>query len=156
MNQLSNLNASYIAGFLDGDGSIHVRLKPNVTYKYGFQIAPNIVFYQSSKEPLVLKTLRDMIGGGYLRFRNDGIVEFIIGDTDTMRDLIIQIESYLIVKKLQAKLLLKIFDQKAKVKNKEDFLALAQIIDQFQDLNYSKNRKNNSLVVADWLKLVTP
>jgi len=105
---------------------------------------------------LVLKTLRDMIGGGYLRFRNDGIVEFIIGDTDTMRDLIIQIESYLIVKKLQAKLLLKIFDQKAKVKNKEDFLALAQIIDQFQDLNYSKNRKNNSLVVADWLKLVTP
>ena len=40
---------AYLAGFLDGDGSIYVRAKPNLSYKYGFQIAPYIVFFQSKK-----------------------------------------------------------------------------------------------------------
>ena len=41
---------AYLAGFLDGDGSIYVRAKKNDSYKYGFQIAPYIIFFQSKKE----------------------------------------------------------------------------------------------------------
>ncbi len=42
---------AYIAGFLDGDGSIHIRLKPNETYRFGFQVAPLLVI--SEKEKMV-------------------------------------------------------------------------------------------------------
>lgn len=66
MNQLTKLDAAYLAGFLDGDGSIYVRVKPNATYKFGFQIAPNIVFFQSQKEIKSLEKLQEMVGGGYI------------------------------------------------------------------------------------------
>ncbi len=41
--KISSTQKAYLAGFLDGDGSIYVRIKPNNTYKYGFQVAPYIV-----------------------------------------------------------------------------------------------------------------
>ena len=140
MNLLTKLNAAYVAGFLDGDGSIHVRLKPNATYRFRFQVAPNIVFYQSQKETKFLEGLRDMVGGGYVRLRNDGIAEYIIGDTETMRNLIKKIEPYLVLKKRQARLLIEILSCKENVKNEHDFLRMAQLIDQYKDLNYSKKR----------------
>ena len=149
MNKLTKLNASYIAGFLDGDGSIYVRLKPNETYRFGFQVAPNIVFYQSKKETKFLKRLEKMIGGGYIRFRNDGIAEYIIGDTKTMRDLIKRIKPYLVLKKAQANLLIQILNQKEKVRTKKDFLKLVRAIDLYKDLNYSKKRKIGLITVVN-------
>ena len=149
MNKLTKLNASYIAGFLDGDGSIYVRLKPNETYRFRFQIAPNIVFYQSKKETKFLKRLKKIIGGGYIRFRNDGIAEYIIGDTQTMRDLIKQIKPYLVLKKAQADLLIQILNQKEKVRTKKGFLKLAKAIDLYKDLNYSKKRKIGLVTVVN-------
>ena len=49
MKNISSTQKAYIAGFLDGDGSIYVRMKPNSTYKYGFQISSYIVLFQSQK-----------------------------------------------------------------------------------------------------------
>jgi hypothetical protein len=46
MRKLNDTQKSYIAGFLDGDGSVYVKLKKNDTYRYGYQIAPYITFYQ--------------------------------------------------------------------------------------------------------------
>ena len=37
---------SYIAGFLDGDGSIMAQLVKRKGYKLGFQVRTSIVFYQ--------------------------------------------------------------------------------------------------------------
>ena len=152
MRKLTKEKAAYIAGFLDGDGSIHVRLKPNDTYRYGFKVAQNIVFYQSQKEQEFLERLRQTVGGGYVRRRNDGIAEYVIGDVGTMRDLISSVLPYLILKKRQAKLLVKIFEIKEKVKNKKDFLQLAKLIDEYQNLNYSKKRTVNSSQVAQSFK----
>jgi len=56
--KLSKEQRAYIAGFLDGDGSIYVRLKPNSTYRYRFQVSPAIVFYQSEKESNYLQWLQ--------------------------------------------------------------------------------------------------
>lgn len=156
MKQLSTVQAAYIAGFLDGDGSIYVRLKPNSTYRYGFQVAPNIVFYQSQKELKFLESLKEMIGVGYIRLRNDGIAEYTIGDTGSMRDLINQIGSHLIFKKEQAVLLIRILDRKEKIKSGEDFLKIAKLIDRYKELNYSKKRKIGSEQVIVSKKFITP
>ena len=70
---LTQTQKAYLAGFLDGDGSIYVRLKPNPTYKYGFQVAPYIVLFQSHKEKENFEKICSLIGLGYLRIRKDGI-----------------------------------------------------------------------------------
>ena len=46
---ITSVQKSYLAGFLDGDGSIYVRLKPNKSYQYGFQVSPYVVFFQSAR-----------------------------------------------------------------------------------------------------------
>ena len=150
--KLSKEERAYIAGFLDGDGSIHVRLKPNSTYRYRFQVTPAIVFYQSEKESSHLEWLHKMIGRGYLRKRNDGITEYILGDVDSIRELIKKLLPYLKLKQKQARLMLEILEMKQKIKSATDFLRLAKKMDAFQKINYSKKRIQNSLEVEKILR----
>ena len=150
---------SYLAGFLDGDGSIYVRLKPNSTYKYDFQVAPSVVFFQSLSEKSKLQILKKRLGFGYLRERKDGIVEYTVGDRKSIRSLMKMLNPYLLFKKKQAKLIIEILDFSEKISSASDFLELAKLIDEFGKLNYSKKRTVNSRVVHDHLKskgLLTP
>ena len=66
---LSSIQRAYIAGFLDGDGSVYVRAKPNISYKFGFQIAPAIILFQSQKCERHLIEIHKMLGLGYIRER---------------------------------------------------------------------------------------
>ena len=142
---LSSTQKAYLAGFLDGDGSIYVRLKPNFTYKYGFQIAPYIVFFQSKKGRTNFEKICSMCELGYIRERKDGIMEYIISKKDAIREFLVAVEPYVILKAQQLKLMIKILDLKDQVKNKNDFNVLAKLIDNFRELNYSKKRKMRTL-----------
>ena len=142
---ISVIKRAYIAGFLDGDGSIYVRLKPNSTYKYGFQISPAIILFQSIKEIEKFKKVCALINCGYMRERNDGILEYTINRRDEIIKLLKLIRPYLILKKDQADLMIKILDQKNKVKNRNDFNKLAGLIEKFREVNYSKKRKRHDL-----------
>jgi len=159
MNKVSVAQRSYLAGFLDGDGSIYVRLKPNKTYRYLYQVAPNIVFFQSRKERKGLEYMQRITGVGYLRDRNDGVVEYTIGDVSSIVDLLNSIRPYLYLKKRQADLMLQILRKKKSIKTANQFIDLAKLIDQFRELNYSKRRINTSVSVRNTLKaegLLTP
>jgi hypothetical protein len=136
---------AYLAGFLDGDGSIYVQLKPNKTYKYGFQVAPYIVLFQSSKDKKNFEKICSMINLGYIRTRNDGIVEYIIGKQEAIIKFIDLVEPYVLLKREQVKLIRKILIVKSKVRNEKDFKNLARLIDSFRDINYSKTRKLRTL-----------
>ena len=142
IQKLSSEQKAYLAGFLDGDGSIYVQLKPNSTYRYGFQVAPYIVLFQSQKSSEVFAKLCEMIGLGYCRQRSDGINEHIIGKTDELRKFLSIVQPYVILKVKQVELMLQILDVKENVKKIEDFKELAKLIDRFRELNYSKKRKN--------------
>ena len=142
---ISQNKRAYLAGFLDGDGSIYVQLKPNKTYRFGFQIAPYIVLFQSKKDQKNFERLCAIINLGYMRVRKDDILEYIIGKQENIVKFIRLIEPYVVMKKLQIRLIKKIIIAKSKVQNKEDFQALAKLIDTFRELNYSKNRKVRTL-----------
>lgn len=145
MSKLSSVQKSYLAGFIDGDGSIYVRLKPNDSYRYGFQVAPYIVLFQASKDEEIFRRVCSLMDFGYLRKRKDGILEYTIGRTEDIIELLIMIKPYLILKKRQANLMLEILKKKKSVKNKADFQGLMDLIDKFRDLNYSKKRKRHKL-----------
>ena len=142
---LSQNQKAYLAGFLDGDGSIYVRLKPNSTYRYGFQVSPYIVLFQSQKERENFQKICSLIGLGYLRVRKDGILEYIIGKTEGLREFLKIIKPFVILKKRQVALMTEILDKKEKMRNKNDFRKLTDLIDRFRELNYSKKRKKRVL-----------
>ncbi len=140
-----SIKHSYLAGFLDGDGSIYVRLKPNVSYRYGYQVDPYIVLFQSAKQKTAFIRLCAIIPFGMMRERKDGILEYAIHKAGDIREFLSWVRPYVILKKKQVALMEIILKQKARVSSASDFRRLMKLIQQFQVLNYSKNRKTRTL-----------
>lgn len=142
---ISSTQRAYLAGFLDGDGSIYVRLKPNLTYRYGFQVAPYIVLFQSCKDRDKFEKVCSLINLGYLRERKDGILEYTINRQAAIREFLKAVAPYVIMKKEQVDLMREILDMKEQIGGKEDFELLMRLVDHFRELNYSKKRKRHTL-----------
>jgi hypothetical protein len=64
---------------------------------------------------------------------------------DNLKIFLSSIKPFLILKREQADLMLKILAKKEKVKNHEDFEKLARLVDSYRELNYSKKRKIRTL-----------
>ncbi len=131
---------AYLAGLLDGDGSIYVRAKPNSSYRYGYQIAPYVAFFQKATDTNFSK-LMERIGYGRLRIRNDEMYEFTINKQAELVDFLDKVKPFLFLKRLQADLLLEILEDKKKLSSQQDFTKMLKKIDYFRELNYSKRRK---------------
>ncbi len=142
---LSPIKKSYIAGFLDGDGSIYVRAKPNSDYRFGFQIAPYVILFQSAKGKEKFTELCNLIGLGYIRERKDGVLEYTINKVADIREFLKAIYPYTLLKKKQIELMIKILDAKSKIETESDFKALLELVDSYRQLNYSKKRINRVL-----------
>ena|SRR6056297_2363964 len=134
---ISPTQKAYLAGFIDADGSIYVRLKPNNTHKYNYQISPFVILFQSGKEKESFKEICSLIKYGYLRERNDGILEYTINRQDEITEFLQLIKPYLVLKKKQAELMIKILKQKKEIKTKDDFVKLVELVDRYRELNYS-------------------
>jgi intein-encoded DNA endonuclease-like protein len=137
---ISQIQKAYIAGFLDGDGSVFVQAKSNATYKYDYQISPYIVLYQSAKNKDCLKNIQSILNIGTIRSRNDGMEELIINKINDIRFFLQEIGPYSFAKKKQLELMAQIIDAKETVEKKEDFKHLLKLIDAYSTLNYSKRR----------------
>ena len=144
MKKITNSQKAYIAGFLDGDGSVYIKLTKNDSYKYGYQIAPYITFYQKENHIDFLKKLKSILGVGYTRLRKDGVAEYIIGDEKSLICFAKQILPFSLLKSKQLKLLLEVLKLKVDIKNAKEFISLCKKIDRFRELNYSKKRKQDS------------
>lgn len=159
MKKITNFQKAYIAGFLDGDGSVYIKLTKNDSYKYGYQIAPYIIFYQKDKYINFLEGLKSLLGVGYTRLRKDGVAEYIIGDEKSLIEFAKQILPFSKLKSKQLKLLLEVLKIKVKIENAKDFINLCKKIDKFRELNYSKKRTQDSIEVKKYLikkNLLTP
>ena len=101
-------NCAYIAGFLDGDGSIVVQLKNRSDSPRGWRLMVGLHFYQDSRHKKHLIELRDIIGIGYLSDRNDKITELKVNGYNTVCQLVKLLIPHLRFKKVQARKLLEI------------------------------------------------
>ena len=131
---------AYIAGFLDGDGSIYVQAKKNDTYRYGYQVAPAIVFFQSAKSERLFREFYEFVGLGLMRKRKDGVMEITVGRNVELLQLIEMVKPYTRLKRKQLELLELILETKRLVKDQESFSDLLKLIDGYRSLNYSKRR----------------
>ena len=141
MKTISSEQKSYLAGFLDGDGSIYVRLKPNSTYRFGFQMIAYVAFFQSGKHREEFEKVCELMPYGMIRVRKDGILEYTISKQEEITEFLLSIKDYLVMKKPQAELVLEVMKLRRDINDKKDFQNLMNKIESFRELNYSKKRK---------------
>lgn len=134
----------YLAGFLDGDGSVNAQIVQRDDYILKFQIRFIITFFQSTKRHWFIIWLDKTIKTGVIRKRNDGISEYTLIGIKNVRELLINLLPYLIIKKRQANLVLSIMETYNKNQKKEEFLKLCKLVDQISLINDSKKRFLNS------------
>src|SRR5271167_2725978 len=93
--------ASYIAGFLDGDGSIHFQLVRQKEYRFGFYIRASISFSQSTSARQGLERIQAMVGGGgYMRDRGTGMSDLVITSRPLLLRILQAVEPYVIFKEV--------------------------------------------------------
>lgn len=134
----------YIAGFIDGDGSINTQIVPRHDYVLKFQIRFTITFFQKTTRHWFIIWLDKKLKIGVVRKRNDGISEYTITGAQNVKKTLLWLLPALQIKKPQAKLVLAIIEKQSKDQSKEDFISSCEMVDLIAKMNDSKLRINLS------------
>ena len=62
-----NLDASWVVGFVDGEGCFHVGINPHSDMKTGYQVLPEFTVVQHKRDAQVLHGLKAFFGCGVVR-----------------------------------------------------------------------------------------
>ena len=143
---------AYIAGFLDGDGSIFFQLVRRKDYIYGYQIRSSIAFYQKKEHSRILEWLKSIFGCGYIRHRKTGVSDYTIVESNKVRNVLKRLQPYVRLKCEHVKLGIEILDMLGSVGTADGFLAVCRKVDYFKNLNYSKKRTVTSQDVERFLR----
>jgi hypothetical protein len=143
---------AYIAGFLDGDGSIFFQLVRRKDYCFGYQVRTSIAFYQKTENERILLWLKERFLAGYLRRRKTGISDYTIVEPKEVRRVLELLQPYVRLKQEHVRLGLQILDELPRAVDAVKLLSLCQLVDRFRNINYSKKRVITSGVVEHFLK----
>lgn len=145
---------AYLAGLIDGDGSIILQLRRREGMRFLFRIKAVVIIYQDVKCYNETEQLHEIIGYGYLYERNDRMNEIRIEGFDKVADLLKKIQPYLRFKKQQAKLMLEALKIVSNKKYSiDDFVKICELSDKISECNYSsKNRKYTKEYVINELR----
>ena len=145
-------DASYLAGFLDGDGSIHFQLVRQKEYRFGYYIRASISLSQSTSARAGLEHLQRLIGGGYLRDRGTGMSDLVVTSRPLLIEILSEVEPYVIFKKRHVRRALELLAQIRPRMEAEEFLEVAKKVDDFASLNYSKTKRITAADVEQHLR----
>jgi hypothetical protein len=104
--QKKEIERAYIAGFLDGDGSLMLQIKKRTDSTRGMRFMATICFYQDARHNAPLKWIQEFFKVGYISHRNDGMTELRINGYKQVRDILITLSPYIRFKKIQAQTLI--------------------------------------------------
>ena len=141
LESLADAKLAYIAGFLDGDGSIYPQIVKRPDSILKFQIRFTISFTQKDRRRFFLVKLKKTLGLGTFRKRKDNQCSLDIVGIDGCRALLTVFLPFIELKRRQAKFTLEIIERLPAAKNSpHDFLQLCYLADKVSSFNDSKNR----------------
>lgn len=145
---------AYLAGLIDGDGSIMLQFKPQKRMKFLFRAKSTVIIYQDAKMKSEVAKLWNIIGAGYQYERNDHICEIRIEGFAQVKKLLSGLKPFLRFKRKQARLMIKALDILGKKNYSiKDFLTACVIADKISSFNYrSIHRKYDSKFILSELK----
>lgn len=157
MGSRSKIELSYIAGFLDGDGSLMLQLKKRKDGILKFRFMATICFYQDTRHEKTLYWINKILGIGYISRRNDGMTELRINGYKPIRDILKSLVPYVRFKKPQCSALLQaceiLSSTKFKKLTKMQLAKLVEFILVIQSENYVTKRKKTKSELYEVLDL---
>ena len=147
MGSRLKIELAYIAGFLDGDGSLMLQIKKRSDGKIGIRFMPTICFYQDTRHESPLVWIRDVFGIGYFSRRNDGMSELRINGYKKVAQILTELSPYIRFKKIQAKALVTacniLSSKKFSELTKKQLNTLVDLILIIQNENYVTKKKKD-------------
>lgn len=157
MGSLSNINSAYIAGFLDGDGSLMLQLKKRSDRSKGFRFMGTICFYQDTRHEKPLSWIKKTLGIGYLSRRRDGMTELRINGFDQIAHILRKLSPFIKFKRRQAEILYKamsiLMNVRRKVINRAQLIKLVDYLIAIQNENYVTKKKKSREELLSMLDL---
>ena len=142
---VKSLEKAYIAGFLDGDGSLMLQIKKRGDSTRGIRFMATICFYQDTRHEKDLNWIRKVLGIGYLSKRKDGMSELRINSYKQVGSILESLLPFIRFKKLQAHALRDacevLSNTKFKMLSKRQLVKLVDCILIIQGNNYVTKKK---------------
>jgi len=136
---------AYIAGFLDGDGSLMLQLKKRSDSKRAIRFMATICFYQDTRHEKTLSWIKKVLGIGYISRRKDGMTELRVNGYEQIRNILKSLSPYIRFKKPQASMLLKACEILSETKfsklTQKQLIKLVDLILVIQSENYVTKKK---------------
>ena len=139
------IDLAYIAGFLDGDGSLMLQIKNRKDGVSKIRFMSTICFYQDTRHETTLYWIRKVLGKGYLHQRNDGMSELRINGFASVRDILESLRPYIRFKSIQTEALIEactiLSSTKYRMLDREQKVKLVDLILVIQRENYVTKKK---------------
>ena len=119
---------AYIAGFLDGDGSVFFQIVRRKDYIRGFQIRSSVAFSQKTTSCAILEILKEYLQVGYLRHRGTGVSDYTIVAPKDVQRILVLLQPYVRLKQPQVVLGLHILEKLEQQKTVHDFLEICRLV----------------------------
>ena len=146
--KIKQIDWAYIAGFLDGDGSMMAQFKNRNDTPRGWRILPGIRFYQDTRNEKTLFWVKNKIEMGHIYRRKDGMTELRLEGWKQVLVLLENIKPYARFKKNRVDLLLKIAklvnDKKVEDLTIKEKDKIADLIWKLKEANYQSGSKKFS------------
>lgn len=153
----SNVDLAYIAGFLDGDGSLMLQIKKRKDGKVKIRFMATICFYQDTRHEKTLHWIREILGIGYISRRADGMSELRINGYIQVRDILKKLLPYIRFKAVQAKSLIAateiLSSTKFRMLEKRQLFSLVALALVMQQENYVTKKKKTKEELLSMLGL---
>jgi len=139
------INLAYIAGFLDGDGSLMLQIKKRKDGRFHYRFMATICFYQDTRHESPLLWIRDVFNIGYISRRKDGMSELRINGYKRVGIILNELFPYFRFKKIQSQALLNacriLSSKKFSKLSKKEIETLVNLVIIIQNENYITKKK---------------
>lgn len=140
----------YLAGFLDGDGSIGAQIQFAKDRKDKFAIRVSIGFHQHKDRAWFLHWIGKTLGTGSMSKRKSSKWDWTIYSDNDVKDLLIVLLPHLRIKRKLAQLVIDIVNSKQSMKTRADLIKVMQKVDGTALHTYSKIRIWTSLTAVNY------
>ena len=157
MGSQTKIELAYIAGFLDGDGSLMLQIKKRSDGKIGFRFMSTICLYQDTRHEKTLYWIKEKFGIGYVSKRNDGMSELRVNGYKQVANILKNLSPYIRFKKIQSEALICACEILARTKfsklSKEQLKRIVDLILVIQKENYVTKKKKTRVELLTQLGL---
>src|SRR3989338_698001 len=147
---MTEVEKAYVAGLLDGDGSIMAHIEPRRDCRFGYRIRVVVKFSQHESNDATLNELKQLCGDGYVSQANKHVRELALKSATSVRRLLQALEPYVRIKRTQVKRALELLELLEDVKTLEQFKRAASVADAISaaNLKSSSRRKHSSQSIS--------